>query len=260
VGIARQGVVARVAVESQRGLGSAARVRAWDGFPWRAFATRITRHGGFVDSLRALDPKRVAVQDIEVSWAYNSPCPDYRDVVPVPKPKPKPGCTGRARSVSWSAVRDPRAEAQSGYVNDSPGTRVKRVAFDHPIVRRLVAGQAAFAIDSVAQWDKCNQDPLGAVISLRLVTPIAFEGDVPVLSFSDKDRVAYREGIAHIRVRNATAFDVYVDLNRAMVVAISPESGLYGSGQPAMHLDEFKLVSPLHPAGGPDSGKCESHD
>jgi hypothetical protein len=93
-----------------------------------------------------------------------------------------------------------------------------------------------------------------------LSKPVSFDADLPVKSYSHKTHTAYQEGIAHYRVRDMAFFWVYVDLNRRRVVAINPEPDLYESGQPQLHIDEFRLTAPLRPAGGKDSGNCESRD
>jgi hypothetical protein len=257
VGLAKVGVVHEVTVQRL----DAARVplRSWPGFPWAAFAAGATRRGSFTDEVRARNAAGVALQRISTSWTWKSPCPDYSQVVPVPRPKTKPGCGRRDRRRHWSAARDPVAAQQHRAINGSYGTRAKRLAFTDPTVLGFVAGQP-FAIDATALWTKCNQQRLGAVVQVVLSKPISFEADLPVTAYSHKTHTAYQEGIAHFRVRDMTSFWVKVDLNRRRVVAISPEPDLYDSGQPEMHIDEFRLTTPLRPAGGRDSGNCEARD
>ena len=112
-----------------------------------------------------------------------------------------------------SAIRDSLEERQSNFVRRRGGRRAKQLAFDHPVLRQLVAGQA-FSFEGVAEWSRCNGRRIGAVLRLRLVRPVSFDGQVPVRGNDDTDRAAYLEGIGNLRVEGATNFDVYVDLNR----------------------------------------------
>jgi hypothetical protein len=257
VGLARVGVVHDITTD--RLDATPVPLRSWAGFPWAAFAASSTRRGWFTGEVRARNPAGVTLQRISTSWAWDSPCPDYSEVVPVPRPKTKPGCGRRGKRRHWSAARDPVAAQQGRAINGSYGNRAKRLAFAHPTVLGFVAGQP-FAIDATALWTKCNRRRLGAVVQVVLSKPISFEADLPVTSYRHKRHTAYREGIAHFRVRDMTFFWVYVDLNRRRVVAIYPEPDLYESGQPELHIDEFRLITPLRPAGGRDSGNCASRD
>ena len=181
-------------------------------------------------------------------------------IAPSPRPKTKPICRGRARFHRWAATRDPIAARQYESINGRYGTRAKRLAFDHPIVRRFVAGQS-FAIDGVALWTKCDQSRLGALVEVVLTTPADFEADLPVTRFNRKTNTAYEEGVAHVRARSMNTFWVKVDLNRNRVVAINPEPDLHDSGQPKLEVDEYRLIAPMRPAGGRDRGNCpESGD
>jgi hypothetical protein len=124
-------------------------------------------------------------------------------------------------------------------------------------VRQVVAGQP-FSFDRVAHWSKCNGGLIGGVVSVRLSRPVSFEGDVPAHGY--RNGSAYLEGIWHLRLRNVIGFMVHVDLNRKRVVGISPEDdSLDGreGGRPPPAVD-FTVVQPLRPAGGRDSGDCES--
>jgi hypothetical protein len=121
---------------------------------------------------------------------------------------------GRSRG-KWAEARDPMP-----FANGRGGSRSKRLATDHPVVRQLIAGQA-FSIDSVARWTRCNGRLNGAVVPIRLSTPVTFKGDVPV--HGNGKKTAYTEGIAHLRVEHAVFFRIYVDLNRNKVVGIYPE-------------------------------------
>jgi hypothetical protein len=257
VGLARVGVVQEITADRR----DARRVplRTWTAFPWAAYAATSTRRGWFTGEVRALNSAGVTLQRISTSWAWDSPCPDYSEVVPDPRPKTKPGCGRRGKLRSWSAARDPIAAQQDDAINGSYGTRAKQLAFDHPAVLGFVAGQP-FALDATALWTKCNRQRLGAVVQVVLSKPISFEADLPVRSYDHTTHTAYQEGIAHFRVRDMTFFWVYVDLNRRRVVSIYPEPDLYVSGQPQLQIDEFRLIAPLRPAGGRDSGNCESRD
>jgi len=257
VGLARVGVVHEITTD--RLEPEAVPLQSRPGFPWAAFAASSTRRGWFTGDVRARNTAGVTLQRISTSWAWDSPCPDYSEVVPVPRPKTKPGCGRRAKRRHWSAARDPIAAQQGRAINGSYGTRAKRLAFVHPTVLGFVAGQP-YALDATALWTKCNQRRLGAVVQVVLSKPISFEADLPVTAYSHKTRTAYQEGIARFRVRDMTSFWVKVDLNRRRVVSITPQPDLYDSGQPEMHIDEFRLITPLRPAGGPDSGNCESRD
>ena len=257
VGLAKVGVVHEVTTD--RLDAERVSLATWAGFPWATFAATSSRRGWFSGEVRARNPAGVTLQRISTSWAWDSPCPDYSEVVPVPRPKTKPGCGRRGKRRHWSAGRDPIAAQQGRAINGRYGTRAKRLAFAHPTVLGFVAGQP-FALDATALWTKCNQERLGAVIQVVLSKPISFEADLPVKSSGRKTHTAYQEGIAHFRVRDMVFFWVYVDLNRRRVVAIYPEPDLYESGQPQLHIDEYRLTTPLRPAGGRDSGNCESRD
>jgi len=254
VGVARVGAVAGVAADTQRTDKAPVTLRAWPGFPWAAFAT-YTRHGDLATEVRGHNAAGNALQRIELGYAYDSPCPDYSEVVPTPRPKTKPICKGTAKFNPWAKVRDPVAERQAPIINGRYGTRAKRLTFDHPAVRRFVAGQS-FAIDGVALWTSCDQRRLGAVVEVILTTPVDFEADLPVTGSTSKTKTAYEEGVAHVRARNMTTFWVKVDLNRNRVVAVEPEPDLHESGLPDLVVDEFRLLDPLRPAGGLNRRKC----
>ena len=257
VGLTRVGVVHEITTD--RLAATRVPLQTFPGFPWAAFAASSTRRGWFTGEVRARNLAGVTLQRISTSWAWDSPCPDYSQVVPVPRPPTKPGCGRRGKRRQWSAARDPVAAQQGRAINGSYGTRAKRLAFAHPTVLGFVAGQP-FALEATALWSKCNQQRLGAVVEVVLSRPISFEADLPVKSSGRKTHTAYQEGVAHFRVRDMAFFWVYVDLNRRRVVAIYPEPDLYESGHPPLHVDEFRLITPLRPAGGRDSGNCESRD
>src|SRR5688572_8389191 len=83
------------------------RRRTWPGFPWAAFATGVTRRGSFASQISAHNAAGIALQRIDLGFAFDSECPDYSDLVPVPRPKPEPGCSGRELHKRWGRVRDP---------------------------------------------------------------------------------------------------------------------------------------------------------
>jgi hypothetical protein len=107
---------------------------------------------------------------------------------------------------------------------------------------------------------RCNGRRIGAVLRIRLVRPVSFDGQVPVHGNDDTDRSAYLEGIAHLRVEGATNFDVYVDLNRRRVVHIGPGITLLGPDgrEPPPPKVDMQVIGALKPAGGPDS-KCPKY-
>jgi hypothetical protein len=254
VGVARVGTVNRVAAETQRGNQAAVRLRGWAGFPWAAFAG-LTRHGDLATEVGPHNAAGQVLQRIDLGYAYDSPCPNYGLVAPVARPKAKRICKGAPRLERWAAARDPVVARQAPIINGAYGTRAERLAFDHPIVRRFVAGQP-FAVDGVALWTSCDQRRLGAVVDVVLTTPVDFEADLPVVGGSARTKTAYEEAVAHFRVRNMTTFWVKVDLNRGRVVSIDPESGEHDSGFPDLVVDEFRLVTPMRPAGGLNRRKC----
>jgi hypothetical protein len=183
------------------------------------------------------------VQQIDLGWTYGAACGEQG----------APRCTRRRlRSGSWSAVRDPLARGTTSFVRRGGDVRAKRLTFDQRVVRQLVAGQS-FSIGRIAEWSKCNRDPIGAIVQFRLVRPVDFDGDVPVHDYDADSHTAYLQGVAHLRVEHAVSFDIAVDLNRRKVVGIAV--GIDDDGAPKPKVD-FKLVGELHPAGGPDSGNC----
>jgi hypothetical protein len=172
--------------------------------------------------------------------------------------KKKSECKGRRRLRRWSDARDPIAEAQARRINGFSGERSKHIAVDHPVVRSLVAGQA-FSIDSVALWIKCDEGLIGAIVPIRLTKPVSFEGDVPVKGFRRSSHTAYVEGVAHVKVLGMLQLWVAVDLHRRRVVGIEFYSADFGDAsenpgpQPTI---ETRIVTPMKPAGGRDTGDC----
>jgi hypothetical protein len=235
--------VKRVTVRSQAGgVKSHPRLHVWRGFPWKAFATPTAVRYRLPNEVYARDQSGT-VQEVDLGWTYGAACGEQG----------APRCTPRRlRAGSWSAVRDPLARGTAPFIRRTGGLRAKRLAFDHSIVRQLVAGQA-FSIGRIALWSKCNGDLVGAVLPFRLVRPVDFEGDVPLRRYDANSHTAYLEGVAHLRVERAVSFDIYVDLNRRKVVGI--ELGIDDSGVPRPKVD-MAIVGELRPAGGPDSGNC----
>jgi hypothetical protein len=243
VGLVRREVT-RVTVMSQVGVRSHPRLDAWRGFPWKAFATPTAFRYRLPSEVYARDQSGT-VQDLDLGWSYGAACGQQGGARCTP---------GRLRAGSWTAVRDPLARGTAPFIQDKGGLRAKRLTFDHPIMRQLVAGQA-FSIGRIALWSKCDGGLIGAVVPFRLVRPIDFEGDVPVRDYDANSHTAYLEGVAHLRVETAVSFDIYVDLNLRKVVGIyvAPYRRYSGMSKPKV---DFKLIGDLRPAGGPDRGNC----
>jgi hypothetical protein len=245
VGLVRAEAAA-VTVESDRFRNRAVRLQGAPGFPWKAFAVAPSRTDRPL-SVRARDVAGAVLQRVDLSWGFRAPCEERGK-----------GCRSRAqRRGRWSEARDPLAPREAPFIRRGGGTRTKRIATEHPAIQQVIAGQP-FSFDAVALWRKCNGGVIGGVVPIRLSRPVNFEGDVPVRGY--RNGSAYLEGVWHIRVENGILFRVYVDLNRKRVVGISPENdSLDGreGGRPEPKLD-FTLVAPLRPAGGRDSGDCET--
>jgi hypothetical protein len=246
VGLVRRGVK-RVSVESEGFARVKPRFRAWRGFPWRGFAAGPGRGRRKPYFVYAFDASRHQLEDVSLSWADRAPCDEPEH------------CTGRERRAGrWSAARDPLAAQQSSRANGAFGKRALQIGFDHPTVRQLVADQA-FAL-RVAEWGKCNGDPIGVVAEIYLTRPASFEAELPAVSFQRTQATAYLEGIARWRITRNVWFHVHVDVNRQQVVAIFPEGeppNVSGGAKWGTRI-EFLGVGPLSPAGGPDSGSCVS--
>jgi hypothetical protein len=237
--------VASVTVESDRFESRAVELQGHAGFPWKAFAVPPSRTDRSF-SVRARDASGAVLQRVDLSWAFRAPCEERRK-----------GCTRAQRRGRWSQARDPGAERQAPFITRRGGSRSKRIATEHPAVQQIVAGQP-FSIAAVALWTKCNGGLIGGVVPIRLSRPVTFEGDVPLHGY--RNGSAYLEGVWHIRVENAIAFRIYVDLRRKRVVGISPEDDLLDGregGRPRPKID-YTVVAPPRPAGGRDSGDCES--
>jgi hypothetical protein len=245
VGLVRREVT-RVDVRSQASTWSRPPLRAWRGFPWKAYALPHETRGRFPSDVRARYGSR-EVQGLDLGWSYGAACGEQG----------APRCTRkRLRVGRWAAVRNPLARGTSRFIRRTGAVEAKRIAFVHPVVRQLVAGQP-FSIGKIAEWSKCSGDPIGAILPIRLAEPIDFEGDVPYRQFDAPSRVAYLEGVAHLQAKRAIAFDVDVDLNRKKVAGVGP--GVHfmepGNGVPRQSVD-LKVIGELRPAGGPDTGDC----
>jgi hypothetical protein len=249
VGLVRADVAA-VTAETDLSENRPLPLRGRPGFPWKAFAFAPTgtdlRGRDIAHSIRARDGAGAVLQRVDLGWADRPPC-DER----------KRGCRTRAeRRGRWSEARDPIASKEARYIRRRGGTKVKRIAFGHPAVAQIVAGQP-FSYDGIAIWTQCNDRLIGGVLPLRLSRPITFVGDVPLHGY--RNGSAYLEGVWHLRVENAIGFRIYVDLRRKRVVGISPDSVLLDDregGRPAQKVD-YAIVQPPRPVGR-DSGDCES--
>jgi hypothetical protein len=256
IGLVRQ-EVGSVAFESQRGSIKAIRARAWNGFPWKAFAVTSRRRGDLPSTVIARDASGIAIQEIALGWVYGSPCRDRHSPTMVVGQK-KPGrCKGQRRLRAWSDERDPIRAAQAPRINRGAGDRSKRIAVDHAAVRALIAGQA-FSIDSVILWSKCQgHGMIGAIVPIRLTKPVSFEGDVPISGYEARSRTAYVEGVMHVKAQGLLSLLVAADLNRRAVVGIEFFSADLGSviEVPPPTIERTIIQKPK-PAGGPDSGNC----
>jgi hypothetical protein len=261
VGLVRQDV-GKVAFDSQRSftIFRKLRLRSWAGFPWKAFAVTTRRRGDLPTTVLARDESGLPVQEIDLGWVYGSPCEDRHSPTRVVGVKTPAKCKGRRRLRAWSDERDPLGARQAPWIRRGAGARAKRIAFDHPTVRTLVAGQA-FSFDAVALWSKCNGGSIGAILEIRLTKPVTFEGDVPVKGHRASSRTAYVEGVMHVKAQGLLSIWVAVDLNRRAVVGIDFYSADFGSAtelpKPTI---ERKIVQDWKPAGGPDSGCREYRD
>jgi hypothetical protein len=241
----------RLILHAQAGNATTLTLRAWPGFPWRAFAT-ITEAGNLGNTLAAHDADGDALAQVQLSFAYNPPCLQGNDDVCARTP-PIPG--------SWSETRDP-VRAASG-----TGLAASEIAFGHPAIRRLAAGRTFF-VNPTAMWQKCNGDPLGAHMSLRFWPAISFEGEIPIHARAEGgEDVAYREGRAHVEAENITAVDVWVDLNRRRVVgvdleALKPHSSFMSEQKDvSTEIDEWDVLEEPKPAGGhDDADACPKHE
>jgi hypothetical protein len=100
---------------------------------------------------------------------------------------------------------------------------------------------------------------IGAILEIRLTKPVTFEGDVPVKGYRASSHTAYVEGVMHVRAQGLLSLWVAVDLNRRTVVGFDFFSADFGSAiEVPKPTIEWKIVQEPKPAGGPDSGNCES--
>jgi hypothetical protein len=257
IGLVRQ-EVGRVTVESQRGSIRALRLRAASGFPWKAFAVTYRRRGDLPSTVITRDASDLPVQEVHLGWVYGSPCPDRHSPTRVVGEKTPGKCRGRRRLRAWSDERDPIA-SDAPRMRGKAGSRSKRIAVDHPTVRTLIAGQA-FSINRVILWTKCKGDGLiGAIVEFRLTKPVSFEGDVPFKGYQARSRTAYVEGVMHVKAQGLLSLSVAVDLNRRSVVGVDFFPADFGSvTEVPRPTIERAIVQQPKPAGGPDSGNCES--
>ena len=172
--------------------------------------------------------------------------------------RPRVVAKGRRRLRPWSDERDPIADKEAPRIKGKAGTRVKRIVFDHPTVRTLVAGQA-FSTDGLVLWTKCKgEGRIGAIVEIRLTKPVFVEGDVPVRGYRASSRTAYVQGVMHVRAQGLLSVWVAVDLRRRAVVGFeffpADFSGVTDVPQPTI---ERTIVQQPKPAGAPDSGNCE---
>ena len=152
--------------------------------------------------------------------------------------------------------RDPIAAKQAPYIKRGGGKRSKRIAFAHPAVAQIVAGQP-FSFDGVAIWTQCNGKLIGGVVHDPPQPAHHVRGRCPLHGY--RNGSAYLEGVWHLRVENAIGFRIYVDLRRKRVVGIAPDDDLLDGregGRPPPKTD-FTIVQPLRPSGR-DSGDCEA--
>jgi hypothetical protein len=256
IGLVRE-EVGGVTFESQRGSIKAIQLRAWSGFPWKAFAITSRRRGDLPSTVVVRDASGMAIQEVDLGWVYGSPCGDRHSPTVVGEKTPSK-CKGRRRLRAWSNARDPIAGAQAPQINRGVGSRSKRIAIDHPTVRGLIAGQA-FSIDPVALWTKCKRKGLiGAIVPIRLTKPVSFEGDVPIKGYEARSGTAYVEGVMHVKARGMLALWVAVDLHRRTVVGIEFFPADFGSVvEVPPPTIERTIVQQPKPAGGRDSGNCE---
>jgi hypothetical protein len=258
VGLVRQ-EVNRVTFETQHLSVKDVPLRGSKTFPWKAFAVTSTQRGNLPVAVRAHDASDLVTQNVDLGWAYGSPCPDRHSPTVVDGKKPRK-CKGRRRLKSWSDERDPIAAAQSPRLNGRRGNRSKALAVDHPTVRSLIAGQS-FSIDTLVLWSKCNRGMIGAIVQIRLTKPVSFEGDVPIRGYQARSHTAYVEGVAHVKAQGMLLVWVAVDLNRSRVVGIDFYPADFGDASDApgpRPTIETQIVQPPKPAGGADSGNCES--
>jgi hypothetical protein len=239
----------RLVLQPQAGNATALTLRAWPGFPWRAFAT-ITEAGNLGNMLVAHDTDGDLVAQVELSFAYNPPCLQRNEDVCAHRP-PIPG--------PWNETRDP-VQAASG-----TGHAASEFVFEHPAIRRLAAGRTFF-VNPTAMWQKCNGQPLGAHMSLRFSPATTFEGEIPIHAYAEEgEDVAYQEGRARVEAEGIKAVDVWVDLNRRRVVGIDLEAFnayvMSENEEVSTEINEWNVLEEPKPAGGHDDGDaCPKHE
>jgi hypothetical protein len=256
IGLVRQDVT-RVTFDSQHGATptKSLPLHPWKGFPWKAFAFTSSRRGDLPSTVYVRDVSGLSVQEINLGWVYGSPCEDRHSPTTTVGVKTPAKCKGRRRLRAWSDERDPLGVRQA----PRSGTRAKRIGFDHPIVQSLVAGQA-FSVEAVIRWEKCKgRGLIGAILQIRLTRPVTFEGDVPFTGYRASSHTAYVEGVKHVKAQGLLSLWVAVDLRRKAVVGfdIFP-ADFSGTAELPKPTIEQTIVQEPKPAGGPDSGNCES--
>ena len=198
----------------------------------------MSEHGNLANTLLVTDETEEPVTALDLAWAYDA-----------------------ARSTGpWAEVRDPIAEASGA------DTTSHRIVFEHPAVRRLVAGHT-FTINPTSGWVACDERSLGAVVSVRFSPAVEFEGEIPIHEYADEDEdVAYREGRAYVGAEDVTTVEAWVDLNRRRVVGIELDafddvSTLGGDDDTPAQIHRRDVVEEPKPAGGPDDADaCPKHE
>jgi hypothetical protein len=194
------------------------------------------------NSLIALDRNGRKLSEVDLSWGYPNCQPDlcaYR----------------RTKTGNWVIVRDPIASQQSAIISPSREQRAKRLVFSDAAVRQIISGRQ-FSLGSIAYWTKCNGGLIGVEVPVQLTRPVSIEGELPYTEFRNGTGHAYFEGRAYYRVENVREIDVFIDLNRKLVVSIDPTVGSEFGSDPV--LKEWHVIGKLHPAGGTDTANCPS--
>jgi hypothetical protein len=213
-------------------------LQSWPKFAWRSFGV-MSEHGNLANTLLATDEAGKPVTAIDLGWVYHA-----------------------ARSTGpWAEVRDPIAAASGA------DTTSHRIVFDHPAVRRLVAGNT-FTINPTAGWVACDGRSLGGVVSFRFSPPVEYEGEIPIHEYADEDEdFAYRDGRAYVEAEDVTTVEAWVDVNRRRVVGIELDafddvaSTLGQEDMPAAQIRRHDVIDEPKPAGGPDDADaCPKHE
>jgi hypothetical protein len=230
---------ARLVLESQKNLEKVPlTIRSWSGFAWHAFGA-VTSRGALGNQLAAFDQNGEPVVRVELSWSYNPPCLQNNEDV----------CGANRPSGPWAEVRDPVRNESGAGEEDLP------IAFAHPAVRRLLAGQRFF-VNATAAWDRCDGSPLGSIVSFRVWPPVSFRGEIPYHDYAkDGENVAYREGRAYVEAERIASVEAWVDHRRARVVGIELDAFDATEAleeQPRVRITKLDMIEKPAPAGGPD--------